>query len=90
MPIRDKQIAVRFSEAEKEYLESLVEMTSPDFKLSDIVRIGALSLAHKIAANRSGDLASTPSTSPTALMAAEMIVIEELRQAEMESAVDPT
>lgn len=87
--MRDKQIVVRFTEAEDEYLRSLAEMTSPDFSLSDIVRIGSLSLAHRLAANNSGDLESTPSTSPTALMAREIILIEELRQAESESAIEP-
>jgi len=65
--MRDKQIVVRFTEAEDDYLRSLAEMTSPAFSLSDIIRIGSLSLAHRLAANRSDDLASTPSTSPTAL-----------------------
>ena len=86
--MRDKQIAVRFSEAERDYLSGLAEMTSPEFTLSDIIRIGSLSLAHRLAANRSGDLASTPSTSPTSIMAAEIMLIEELRQAEAESAIE--
>lgn len=85
---RDKNIVVRLTADEEDYLRSLAEMTSPEFSLSDIVRIGSLSLAHRLAAKPSGDLASTPSSSPTAIMAAEIILIEKLRQAEKESAVE--
>ena len=86
--MRDKQIVVRFTEAEDEYLRSLAEMTSPAFSLSDIVRIGSLSLAYRLRKDRSDDVGSAPSTSPTAIMAAEIILIEELRQAEAESAIE--